>query len=163
MELVMMETERIRIYPASREQMERIIAAEEDDELRKAYGEMLAGALAHPDLWGWYAMWLIEKTDGTHLGDLCFKGLAVGTPPEIGYGILEEYRGRGYAAEAVGLALRWAFRHPGVEAVEAETEADNAASQRVLKKCGFRSNGELGEEGPRFVAYKKEETVDPGS
>ena len=29
----MMETERIRIYPASREQMERIIAAEENGEI----------------------------------------------------------------------------------------------------------------------------------
>lgn len=154
----MMETERIRIYPASREQMERIIAAEENGELRKAYGEMLAGALAHPEEWGWYAMWMIEKTDGTHLGDLCFKGLVPGSPPEIGYGILEAFQGRGYATEAVRLALRWAFRHPEVEAVEAEAEADNTASQRVLAKCGFRPNGEMGEEGPRFVVHKEEIT-----
>ena len=32
----MKETERIRIYPASREQMERMIAAERDDDLKKA-------------------------------------------------------------------------------------------------------------------------------
>ena len=47
----MTETGRIRIYPASREQMERIIQAEEDDELKKAYGEMLEGCLTHPDQW----------------------------------------------------------------------------------------------------------------
>ena len=33
----------------------------------------------------------------------------------------------------------------------AETDAGNAASQRVLEKCGFRPNGILGEEGPRFT------------
>ena len=54
-----METDRIKIYPASREQMESSILAEKDDELKKAYGEMLDGCLAHPDQWEWYAMWMI--------------------------------------------------------------------------------------------------------
>ncbi|SEF84560.1 ribosomal-protein-alanine N-acetyltransferase [Butyrivibrio sp. Su6] len=62
-----METDRIRVYPASREQMESSILAEKDDELRKAYGEMLDGCLAHPDQWDWYAMWMIEKTDTVRL------------------------------------------------------------------------------------------------
>ena len=44
----MIESGRIRIYPASREQMESILAAEKDAELRKAYGEMLEGCLKHP-------------------------------------------------------------------------------------------------------------------
>jgi hypothetical protein len=35
--------------------------------------------------------------------------------------------------------------------LEAETDAGNAASQRVLEKCGFRPNGILGEERPRFT------------
>ena len=36
--------------------MERIIQAEKDDELKKAYGEMLEGCLTHPDQWDWYAI-----------------------------------------------------------------------------------------------------------
>ena len=150
----MMETERIRIYPAGREQMERMIAAERDEDLKKAYGEMLAGSLAHPEEREWYALWMIERRDGTPIGDLCFKGREAGRNPEIGYGLLEAFRGRGYAAEAVRLGLQWAFRHPEVEAVEAETDPDNAASQRVLEKCGFRALGILGEEGPRFIKEK---------
>ena len=70
----MMQTNRIRIYPASREQMEQVLHAEEDEDLRKAYREMLEGCLSHPEQREWYAMWMIEKTDGTLLGDLCFKG-----------------------------------------------------------------------------------------
>ena len=147
----MIETKRLRLYPASREQMERFIADERDEELRKAYGEMLEGCLRCPALWDWYAMWMIERKDGAHVGDLCFKGLGADGVAEIGYGILEQYQGRGYATEAVKAALAWAFRHPQVTAVEAETEADNAASQRVLEKCGFVPNGIHGEEGPRFV------------
>ncbi len=150
----MIKNERIRIYPASQEQMEDYIASETDAELKKAYGEMLEGCLAHPDLWDWYAMWVIEKTDGTHIGDLCFKGLDAGRNPEIGYGILAEYRRQGFATEAVRLALEWAFRHPQVTAVEAEADPENEASRKVLMKCGFRPNGEIGEEGPRYIVYE---------
>ena len=146
----MLNTERLRIYPASREQMEAMIASEQDEELKKAYSEMLEGCQRHPDQWDWYAIWMIEKTDGTHIGDLCFKGLREDGIAEIGYGILEGHRGQGYATEAVQAACHWAFLHPDVRSLEAETDAENAASQRVLEKCGFRPNGTFGEEGPRF-------------
>jgi len=95
--------------------------------------------------------------DGTHIGDLCFKGIKADCNPEIGYGILEEHRGQGFATEAVKLALLWAFRHPDVNAIEAETDPYNAASAKVLMKCGFRPNGEVGEEGPRYIVENNDE------
>ena len=150
----MIRTERLCIYPASWKQMEAMIASEQDEELKIAYTEMLEGCLRHPDQWDWYAIWMIEKTDGTHVWDLCFKGLRENGIAEIGYGILEEYRRQGYATEAVQAACRWAFRHAEVKSLEAETETENAASQRVLEKCGFRPNGIMGEEGPRFTLPK---------
>ena len=146
----MMGTERLRLYPATRQQMEACIAAETDGELKKAYAEMLAGCQQHPAQWDWYAMWMIERPDGTHVGDLCFKGPAADGAAEIGYGILDAFQGQGYATEAVRAALDWAFQDPAVSAVEAEAEADNKASQRVLEKCGFLPTGKIGEEGPRF-------------
>lgn len=154
MERITLETKRLIIYPADRERMESFIAAETDPELRKAYQEMLEGSLNHPGQWAWYAMWMIELRNGSHIGDLCFKGLDETGTAEIGYGILEEYRGQGYAAEAVQAALSWAFQTPDVMVIEAETTIDNAASQRVLEKCGFIPNGKLGEEGPRFALYR---------
>ena len=144
------ETKRLKIYPAAREQMEATIAAETDAELQKAYTEMLEGCLLHPDQWQWYAIWMIELRDGTHIGDLCFKGLDASGMAEIGYGTLEEYRGRGVATEAVGAAVTWALEQPNVKRVEAETDPDNHASRRVLEKCGFLPAGTVGEEGPRF-------------
>lgn len=96
-------------------------------------------------------MWMIEKEDGTHIGDLCFKGLDESGVAEIGYGILEEYQGKGYATQAVRTACRWAFCHAEVKVLEAETVAGNTASQRVLEKCGFCPNGIIGEEGPRYT------------
>ena len=146
----MLKTEHLNIYPASREQMEAMIASEQDEELKKAYSEMLDGCERHPNQWDWYAVWMIEKRDGTHIGDFCFKGLRENGIAEIGYGVLEAFQRQGYATEAVHAACRWAFLHPDVKSLEAETEAGNAASQRVLKKCGFRPDGTFGEEGPRF-------------
>ena len=147
---MMIETKRLRVYPAVREQMEVFIAAETDADLKTAYTEMLEGCLRHPDQWHWYAMWMIELRNGTHIGDLCFKGLGANGTVEIGYGVLEEYQGQGYAAEAVDAVVVWALDQPDVTRVEAETAPDNRASQRVLDKCGFLPSGTVGEEGPRF-------------
>ena len=152
---MMLETRRLRIYPATREQMESAIAAETDAELKAAYTEMLDGCLRHPDQWEWYAMWLIELRDGARVGDLCFKGFGANGAVEIGYGILEGFQGRGYATEAVDAAVRWALEQAGVKRVEAETEPDNRASRRVLEKCGFLPTGTVGEEGPRFYRVSK--------
>ena len=112
---------------------------------------MLDGCLAHPDQWLWYTPWLIVLKDGTLVGDICFKGLGDNGTVEIGYGINPPHEGQGYATEAVDTMVRWAFGPPGVTRVEAETEPGNAASRRVLAKCGFTPTGTLGAEGPRFV------------
>ncbi len=147
----MLEADRLVIYAASEKEMDRLILEERDAELREAYREMLRGSLAHPEDWGWYALWLIVRKDGANIGYLSFKGIPEDGIVEIGYGIGEEYRGYGYATEALETILEWAFDQPGVTCVAAETLADNAASQRVLEKCGFIPTGIIGREGPRFI------------
>lgn len=148
---VVLETGRLRIYTASCAEMQELIRTESDEELKKAYTEMLEGCLKNKEQWEWYAAWLIDLKDGTHIGDLNFKGIDANGVVEIGYGINEEYQNNGYATEAVAEAVRWADRQPGVTCIEAETDPENAASQCVLAKCGFTANGVTGEEGPRFV------------
>ena len=150
----MIETHRLKIYAASREQMESFIAVQTADGLKAAYTEMLEGCLSHPDQWAWYAIWMIELQDGTHIGELCFKGISEEGSAEIGYGIAAEYQGHGYATEAVSALVDWALNDPCVTSVTAETEDSNIASQRVLKKAGFLPTGKTGEEGPLYVRTK---------
>ena len=147
----MIETSRLNIYAASQEQMEKFIASQSVDVLKTAYTEMLDGCLAHPAQWEWYAIWMIELKDGTHIGELCFKGIDETCSAEIGYGIAEDHQGCGYATEAVSALAGWALNQPGVSCVTAETEASNIASQRVLEKSGFIPTGKNGEEGPIFA------------
>lgn len=153
----MIETKRLKIYPASQAEMEKFIAAQNDAMLKGAYQEMLDGCLKHKNQWQWYAIWMIELKNGTHIGELCFKGLSAEGVTEIGYGILRAYQNLGYATEAVKAAADWALKQPNVCMVEAEAENENKASLRVLEKCGFCANGKIGSEGPRF--YLKRENI----
>ena len=156
----MLEADRLVIYAASEKEMNAIIEAERDAELREAYREMLEGSLAHPEDWGWYAMWLIIRKDGRQIGNLSFKGCPEEGVVELGYGIAEEFRGLGYATEAVETILEWAFDQPDVQRVAAETAHENLASRRVLEKCGFRPTGTVGREGPRYIREPDEQAYD---
>jgi ribosomal-protein-alanine N-acetyltransferase len=74
------------------------------------------------------------------LGRLAVGSIGCFGPPvegetEIGYGLVEEARGRGVATEAVQALIAEADR-AGVR-LRASVAPDNAASLRVLAKCGF--------------------------
>src|SRR5262245_38931288 len=90
-------------------------------------------------LFGWIT-WLIMERDGRVLvGDGGFKGPrdAAGIV-EIGYAIIPEFRRRGYATEAARGLTAWAFGHPQVTAVAAETLVDGFESMGVLTRVGMR-------------------------
>lgn len=145
------KTKRLILTPMSDAETEARIQSADSEELRAAYGEMLAGCRADPEHRVWYSPWkMCLKEDGCCVGDLCFKGPAKNQAVEIGYGVSPDYEGKGYTTEAVQAMAQWAFSQEGVTFVEAETEPGNKASQRVLEKCGFAPDGE-GKEGPRFV------------
>ena len=57
---------------------------------------------------------------------------------EIGYHIAEEHRGQGYASESVKAFLSAVMERLGVSQVWGVVDERNAASCRVLEKCGFR-------------------------
>lgn len=147
------ETERMYLYPLSDEEMRLVIESEFDPEMKQAYTEMLEGCLSNPDKRIWYAIWNMELKNNpeTIAGDFCFKGLGDDGVIEIGYGLKEEYRHHGYMTEAVKAITGWALSQESVKQVEAETDAENIDSQKVLFQSGFVSNGKVGEEEPRFV------------
>ena len=90
-----------------------------------------------------YGMYLIVS-DWFVVGDIGFFA-----PPsergvvEVGYGLAPSARGFGYATEALVCLAEWAFGN-GTAVVLAETEADNQASQEVLRKAGFMHSSTQG-------------------
>lgn len=86
----------------------------------------------------WTGPWQIcvrGEAGETVIGAIGFKGGPVDGSVEIGYGIAESARGHGYVTDAVMALLQLVSGHDVT--VVAETEPGNAASERVLQRCGF--------------------------
>jgi len=85
---------------------------------------------------------LVErKSDATALG-LCGLIKRDSLPDvDIGYALLPEYWGNGYAREAAAATLRHARSMHGLERVVAITDPDNGPSGRLLGSLGLRLEG----------------------
>lgn len=57
--------------------------------------------------------------------------------PELGYGLLPQYRGQGYAKEAAKATLLWGGSAFGLSEIAGTVEVSNKASHAVLEHCGF--------------------------
>ena len=64
---------------------------------------------------------------------------------EVGYSLSPAYQGRGVAAEALRLALGFAFASLGLRRIEADIDPRNEASARLLEGKSFQKEGYLRE------------------
>ena len=62
---------------------------------------------------------------------------------EIGYGVRDDERGKGYASEALAAVARWALTEGGIQRAWLTASTGNVASVRVAEKAGFRLEGTL--------------------
>jgi len=62
---------------------------------------------------------------------------------ELGYVVVEQARGRGYASRALSLLTDWGFAELGAERLELLIGVDNEPSKRVAQKCGYQREGVL--------------------
>ncbi|HEX2741238.1 MAG TPA: GNAT family protein [Rubrobacter sp.] len=82
---------------------------------------------------------IVHAADRAVIGEAGFHG-----PPdrtgtvEIGYSIVPERRGQGFASEATQALIEATFYIPGIRRIIAECLEDNGASLRVLEKLGMR-------------------------
>ena len=119
-----------------------------------------------PELWDKDAQdWtrrLLEQNPGTGWVPRCIvlrepRAIACGVvgigPPDaegrviIGYGVLPEFRRRGYAAEALGGLVAWAMNDARVHVVIGDTYPHLIASIRTMERNGFKLAGPGADEG----------------
>jgi len=92
----------------------------------------------------WRIRVVVERASGVVVGSINLKG-----PPdadgdvEIGWGISQPWRRRGYALEAVLAVIDWAAGQPGTTTLSATIDDANAASQRLAAKVGFSRTDRL--------------------
>lgn len=81
-----------------------------------------------------------RQIDGALVG-ACGYARNGAAEPELGYWIGEPYWNAGFATEAVQAVIDYAFANAGLEAITSSCRVVNAASRRVLEKCGFQWTG----------------------
>lgn len=77
---------------------------------------------------------------------------------DIGYHILYQEWGKGYATEATHAMIDWSFANLDLHRIQADCTDGNTGSERVMLKCGFRLEGIWREscwEHGRFVSIKQ--------
>jgi RimJ/RimL family protein N-acetyltransferase len=73
---------------------------------------------------------------------------------EVGIGLRQDARGRGYGREALRLLTDWLFEHAAAEVVEAPTDPANVAMRAVFRHAGWEAVGTLTEYGREWVMYR---------
>ncbi len=96
--------------------------------------------------------------DGTVIGRIQTfvpegRRLAPGTF-DVGIGLDEAVRGKGYGREALALFTGWLFEHAGAQVVEAPTDPGNAPMRAVFGYVGWSLAGTVTEAGREWVLYR---------
>src|SRR5919108_6236009 len=145
------ETERLRLRRSRPDDAEEISRYRSDPDVNRQQGwertdpegvrrdieEMAARAPGEPG--GWVQFTVEERLGGRLVGDVGLSP-ADGEPGviKVGYTIDPAYQRRGYATEAVGALIRYAFERLDADVVRAYASAENAASIRVAERVGMR-------------------------
>jgi len=93
-----------------------------------------------------YTTFIVEKKDGTKVGVMVHFTVFVAPwrrTVEIGYALLPRERGKGYCTEGAKIMVDYLFLSKDIPCIQATTDVDNAVSQKVLEKVGFKKEGIL--------------------
>jgi RimJ/RimL family protein N-acetyltransferase len=89
----------------------------------------------------------VALPDGTLAGIVSWRAIKAGGPEggclEIGALLFPEHRGRGLGTAAQRLLVEYLFATTLVNRLQAITDVENLAEQRVLERIGFRREGVL--------------------
>lgn len=92
-----------------------------------------------PSPWG-----IIHKEQGKLIGTIGYHVWSLANRyGEVGYALSKDYWNKGYTTEAFNEVIRFGFERMKLERVEATCKLANAASARVMLKCGLQYEGIL--------------------
>ncbi|AWF55240.1 TPA: GNAT family N-acetyltransferase [Klebsiella michiganensis] len=134
-------TPRLRLSPFHSSDWSFFLRLRRDPEVMRYMGEILeepalrtlfASRCADP------GVFVLRDASGAAVGDI---GLRIsGKNPheaDVGYALLPEAQGKGYASEALKAICDYGFQQLGVHAINAWVLGSNAGSSRLLEKHGF--------------------------
>ena len=92
----------------------------------------------YPDLGAWYT---VRRDTGSFIGWFSLKYAGRSPDVEIGYRLLPEAWGQGFATEGATAMYQYGFDDLGLHRIIGVTDPGNKASQRVLQKAGLADLG----------------------
>ena len=149
----LLQTERLALRRFRADDGENLYRLDSDPRVMRYIGDgsvgtraSVAAALArssayyerYPGLGVWPAE---ERATGGFIGWFCLKYVPHTVDVEVGYRLLPQAWGRGYATEGARALVAHGFGVLGLYRIIGLTHPDNLASQRVLQKAGLRDAG----------------------
>ena len=148
-DLLPLETSRLRIRQYRESDLEPTRRMSQDAELRKWLPSGVYSDKEHADYVNVCGTadakdFVVEdKVTGCVVGEMTFHPWFVEKTWEIGWLILPEFQGRGYASEAASALLDVGFSELEIHRIVATAQPQNPASFRVMEKVGMRREGEF--------------------
>ena len=127
---------------------------------REECDEFLLQAIAYSETEKLFGRWAVEdKLSKEFVGSFAMIPVEGKDQMQLGYSLLPEHWGKGYATELTIAGLHYVFTKTQINPIYAYTEEPNTSSQKVLLKAGFRPNGSYMEGEKEVVGFvlEKEE------
>ncbi|NML23581.1 GNAT family N-acetyltransferase [Pseudoflavitalea sp. G-6-1-2] len=100
-----------------------------------------------------YGIYAIESSEGKLLG-LCGLVKRDYLPhPDLGYALMPENEGQGYAREAAAAVLRYAVETLGQKVIHAIVTPTNSRSVHLLEQLGFSFEKDIMDTGERLLLF----------
>lgn len=147
---VSIETPRLRLRPLQLEDFEKFAAFVRDPDAARFVGGPQVRSIAWRNFMTLAGAWYLQgvsmfsvllKDSGEWIGRVG-PWYPEGWPgTEVGWGILPQFWGRGFATEAASATMDWAFETLGWEEIIHTIDPRNAASISVARKLGAEDRG----------------------
>jgi ribosomal-protein-alanine N-acetyltransferase len=160
---IIFETERliVRLYTiddldhffrlnGDEEVMRYIRAAQTLQESKVFLKKIISAYIERPGTGRWG---MFSKSDHQYLGSFAIIPVENYDKLQIGYALLKENWGKGYASESVKGGIHYAFHQLNLAEIAGITFPENISSQKVLLKNGFVFNKTIVEEDREMNLY----------
>ena len=150
MNILSLETERLKFRQWQEEDFEKVAEFFSKQENARFVGGMkskeeswrlIATYIGHYQLRGYSYPAIEEKASGQLVGTVGLWHSSPWTEPELGYWLLPEQQGKGYATEAGKAVKSFAFEVLKFKNLVSYIDPENLASIQVAKKLGGRDDG----------------------
>lgn len=158
------ETERLRMRPLMRGDAEALHGFYSDEAATRWWSHgvsadldetraRVAESIEAPG-WARWAITIARAGNDRAIGTLGAREEWQGGVFEIGYALVPDMSGQGYAMEAVGGLITQLFTAQGARRVFADTDPDNGPSITLLRRLGFTLEGRLRDEWKTHIGIR---------